>query len=507
MNLKYPLYKKDSSLKLVTVTTIDGNTEYKANCLKFPEGYYVKNVHTFYTNGRWYRKDDCVYDHQLQTYVKDNRNLLQGVVAIDAFGKVDKGYFSPNPYTNCIVIVGVERLHCIDYKLLKQDLFIESLSEGVYYRRSDCSAGKILRCNTKFVAINNNNNVYNIVDDGNGLLKMIKLHKESPIQISKEAKYISNYIKGLTFGAEIETVNGTLPTHIRNQYGVIICKDGSLRDEDGSYPPEYVTIPLSGAKGIQTLRDVAKEITLRSNINNRCSLHLHLGGFEIDRLFIISLYKLCVKIQNDIFRMFPYYKRNEVKYVGKEKNYCKFLPDVLQNYKSGDFNNYVNSAYNDVYGFLTGGGILNRHNNFNNKRNPWGGNKWEIKSRYYWVNFTNFAFGKQNTIEFRVHTPTTNPDKITNWLLMCNAIIQYAKNNTKKCISDESVSFKDDVLSYYAKAGGNTSSGYGSRVTKRLKEYYTNRVDYFKNDFENADYVSDGELLSDATFNFNTITL
>ena len=58
--------------------------------------------------------------------------------------------------------------------------------------------------------------------------------------------------------------------------------------------------------------------------------------------------------------------------------------------------------------------------------------KWEVHSRYYFVNFINMLFGKNiKTVEFRVHNATTNIDKLVNWLYICMAILNYAENNNE----------------------------------------------------------------------------
>lgn len=506
MNLKYPYYADDSSLKLLTVTTKFHGREYKSNCIKIDDYYYVKNKDVFFVDGGWSLENDTYYDHEKKVKVKNKRSLLYGIVELPYDKEPVMGYFTPNAYNNCDVYIQRDkRCIFINADLLKNNKdYIEDISNGSYHRVKNYSNSELLLMKSRRVGVSHANNVYNIVDNMSQLHRMVHLHNDSDITIDKDIKYAANYIKDYTFGAELETINGALPNHLCNRYGIIICKDGSIRDVNGNYPPEYVTIPLSGAKGLQTLRNVAEEIQKRSDISNRCSLHLHIGGFKIDRLFMVALYKLCFSIQKDVFRMFPHYKNDEVKYAGKEKNYCKKLPNIMSSYKKGDFNLFTNSAYQDLYCFLTGGRKFDKDYNYEKKKNPWGGNKWDIKSRYYWVNFTNFVFGKQDTIEFRIHTATTNGDKIINWLMMCIAIIEYAQSNTKKCISGDPISFRDDVLKHYSQV---RKTKYSSFLTQRLQDYYDFRVDYFKKDFDNANYLSPDEIIEDKNFIFNTLNI
>lgn len=502
MKLKYPYYAQNPALKLLTVKTIDGETEYRANCSRINNIYYVKDKHLEFVGNKWVLKQNLIYDYEKKQYVNNQRGLIEGVVQFKN-GQPVLGKYSKNIYKNCYVhFRAFGKMPCISTDILDEN-FIENLGEGIFYDKSLLSASQIRDFGTKRLLVNNNGGVYNIIDNKDNFKKVCDIYEAYQPSIDRDIKYVSGYLKNNTFGIEIETINGTLPKHICNQNGIIICKDGSLRDGN-KYPPEYVTVPLKGAKGLQTIRNATKEITKRSDIDRRCSLHVHVGGFTIDRLFMIALYKLCYKIQDEVFAMFPYYKIDEVKYANKGKSYAKKLNSLVSNYKNGDFNDYINSSYEDIYTFLAKGNKFNKYNNFNTENNPWGGHKWDILSRYYWVNFTNVVFGKHKTIEFRVHTPTTNSDKIINWVLMCNAIILYAQKNIRKCVSGEKISFRNDILNYYANS---RNTYYSKFLSANLIAYYDQRVAMFDKDFKNGEYLGLGELINDSTFSFNTINI
>lgn len=501
--LKYPYYHENSKLKLSVVTTVNGEKEYKANCVKINDIYYVKGVDAVQVDSKWYLKDNLYYDHEFQVYRRSSKNLDRGVVSINEIGVVTYGYFTPWPYKNCKLRM-LDRIHtCIDYKLLVDNPYVmEDISTGVFHMKDVLSPAELVLYSRKRM-VNIHSNTYNIVDNRLEFERASFLHDIAKFKIDPDIKKVSKLLTDVTFGAEIETINGSLPDYTMNKHGIIVCKDGSLKDEDGNYPPEYVTIPLSGAKGLQTLRDVSKEITKRSDIDYRCSYHLHLGGFKKSRLFLVSLMKLCIKIQEEVFDMFPYYKRDEIRYADKEKNYCKKLPNIIRYYKSGDFNGYINESYQNLYSFLSGGRVFDNKYNFKKKKNPWGQNKWNIDSRYYWVNFTNLVFGKHDTIEFRMHTPTTNSDKMINWLLMCNAIIQYAETYPSECISTKPISFID-VLNFYKKK---FKTSYAISLSDNLIKYYEKRVEQFKKEAENGEYLSSKEITDDSTFSFNVLNI
>lgn len=482
-------YKDNKNLPIKTVETVSGEKEYRINCIKYKEGFLVKGKDLFFMEDtqKWTRKTKLFFNHSTQTYVRNTRGLIEGVIDKD----LNIGWFKEDIYKSCLISINDVIFKCIDFQLLEDNpLVVEDISTGNFVKRTDYISNNINYFKEKREVFNDSH-VYSIADDMFSFETKQAIYNAYNPEIKKSFVRYSQLLDNITFGIEIETINGSLPIRDLHKNGVIICKDGSIRKTD-IYPPEYVTIPYTGAKGLQSIHNLCKEITKRSNIDNTCSLHIHIGGISFDRLFLVSLYKLCYKIQNDIFDIFPFFKRNEIKYLGKEKNYCKKIDDIFIKYNDGSFKNYIHYNYERLFKFITGHNFSEERNT-KNKFNPFGERKWNINSRYYWINFTNIFLGKQDTIEFRIHNATTNADKITAWLYMCYAIIKYAKLNTMKCISDEPISFRDDVL--YSLGNG--------KVINNLQEYYDIRKAYFKNHADNKNYESGEDLIEDNIFTFN----
>lgn len=505
--LKHPYYSQNSDLPLQVVETIHGDTEYRVNCKKFDEGYLVKGRDLFFDEdtATWVKPNsgNKVMDHELGIEVIKTRNLRHGIVKV-VNGVITKGYFSPNLFKNCEVRTRTEHLTCRDFKLVDTSYFIEQLSTGIFFKKDDFDTSQLREMATKSLAVNNSGNSYNIEDNKDQFKNAIATYEKSTIVIDNDIAVVAPYIKGITFGMEIETINGTLPPYLCALYGIIICKDGSIKSESGMYPPEYVTVPLQGAKGLQTIRNVSKEIAKRSDIDIKCSLHMHIGGMEISRVFLVSLFRLCYKIQNDVFKMFPYYKTDPTGI--KDKNYCKKLANILNIYSGKDFEGYINGCFTDLFTFLSGG--LKAEENvkrgtIKSLKTPWGGHKWDCKTRYFWINFINPIFGKRDTIEFRIHTPTTNGDKIINWLLMCISVVRFAEENVDHCIKLNKIKLTD-VLDYY---GDTFATAYTKSLSQNLKDYYTQRVEYFEQDFRNKDFVSKAEIKQDENFSFNVLKI
>jgi hypothetical protein len=197
--------------------------------------------------------------------------------------------------------------------------------------------------------------------------------------------------------------------------------------------------------------------------------------------------------------MFPLYKVNWENY--KEKNYCEKLPPIVATFGKKNYNRYINNSYHDIYRFLSGGVAFGADYNRVTKTNPWPGkNKWDIKTRYHWVNFINPLFGKRDTIEFRIHTPTLNSDKVLNWVFMSAAIIRFAETRILDCIGNRPITFTD-VLNWY---GDYFKTAEAKQFSQNLVNYYNNRVEYFAADAARQDVLSPKELIDDQDFKFNT---
>jgi hypothetical protein len=181
---------------------------------------------------------------------------------------------------------------------------------------------------------------------------------------------------------------------------------------------------------------------------------LHLGGFPVEEDKILTLYNLCYSLQEEIGELFPYYVYSTSKYKSNGKDYCKRLPQKMN---SMEF----------LYNFLANGnadwdGSLTRPHPNDPRRDR----KWEVHSRYYFVNFINMLFGSNiKTVEFRIHNASTNIDKLVNWLYICMAILNYAENGTPS----NNITLKD-VIEF----------SYSEETSKILIDYIKIRKDYNK---------------------------
>lgn len=495
-----PYYQDNSELNIKTEIIFDGRREYRTHLKKIRGQFYVKDRDCFMVGGKWYRVDSglIAFNHSTQQWFlkSQNKNIMNGIVDFKDGAPVT-GYFDFNPYETVDVIYKGNQFHCINEKVALK-FAKESPCRGLYIHSPEISiTDKQIR---NFH--NNQNNTYNAEDNMELFTRQIDLYDNFEPDIPKSMIKYAQYLGDDTFGAEFEAIRGYLPTHLRNKYGVLICRDGSLKDEDGSQGPEYTTVPLSGAKGIYTLVNLAKELSKRNHIDHHCSFHLHMGNIKINRISFVTLYKLCYQIQDDLFKMFPYYKNNEVKYAGKNKNYCQKLSRLfpIGNFSPDKkhYQNFINDTYLRIYRFLLEGVTYpNRKFNRKNLRHP-KADKWARHSRYHWVNFINLITSSRNTVEFRLHTATLNPQKIITWLFICNAIIKTAIHKSNTILRGEPITLMD-VFDFYKTFYKSKAAG---TISDYLREYYNQRVQYFERDFNRGDMLSRNEIAEDGDFNF-----
>lgn len=218
---------------------------------------------------------------------------------------------------------------------------------------------------------------------------------------------IANVFK-YTFGLEFETSMGVIPEVDCFRTGLIPLRDGSISGI------EYATVKLEGQEGFNLLRkqlDVLKKYT---HFNKDCSLHVHLGGYPLDKDKLWNLYRIMYRLQNEIAVLVPIWSFNTGKFKSNGKDYCKKLPNFR--------------TFKELFSYITGknflGSFVQPHpNDITRER------KWQIPQRYHMCNFVNmFCYNVNKTIEMRFLTPTFNLEKILTWLYIFNAILIYAEN-------------------------------------------------------------------------------
>ncbi len=521
------LTKIDSNL----VTTFDGREVPKEDCKRIDGDYYEMNVDCFLIETekgelKWNRINNgrIAFDYENNKYdltkrLREKEDYTFGIID----DKGTKGYFKVNVFKNAILLDNALEEYdtgtlCVNKDIAEKLGYIEYFGNGCYVKKGTVR-------NPQQKVLNNYKKVkklsYN-ADEGNSLflnvVKEYNKHKrfiEYSPNTGAAAKLLGNY----SFGCELESSNGTIPYQLLGPLGLVPLKDGSLRDEQGREPYEYTTIPLSGEAGLETLKLACIELSKRCEFNEKCSLHVHIGGVKKrTEEFVIALYKLGFNIQKEVFQMFPDYKTNPDKWVKDyHKNYCQFLPDLglnqldfRQKLTPPQAKQLVKTAFDKIYWFASDQMVntTDPHNfNLHSFQHPKGvADKWNYSSRYHWINFMRYIFHRSETIEFRNSTPTFNHTKTSNWLFISLAIVQFAEQFTNEILKDEVPYTLENILSCYKNNFFKSfyETDYNHQVANYLTQYCNFRKDEMKKCIEKNDgWGRSIEFKKDLDFSFN----
>ena len=483
------MYKNNPNLGITIVTTVNGEKEYRRNCKLIKGQFYIRGIDCIQIEEKWYRvivdgqpSTLILFDNEKNVWVirKKAVGLINGIIDFKN-GEPVLGYFTENPYENVITETSrFGKKRALNQKILTNNFF-EDLKSGIFYLKSevgDSSYRKMIQIGS---SVDYHTKGYNIEDNIVEFKQKIKLYNEYPTEISKDARFLAKYLGETTFGCEIELSKGFIPDNFQNKNGIVMCRDGSITGG------EVVTIPLSGAKGLQTLKNTVEGLKNRTEKDIHCSVHLHLGTIPRDRAYLCALYMLNMQIQDELFTMFPYYKTDPTGY--KRKNYCQKLKRLnihyLKDKTKDNFQDYIKDVYTKIFTFLSDGALPDEVNNRSVLRHPIQ-QKWQRNSRYYHCNLQNMLFSERFTAEFRIHEGTLNSQKIINWLFICQAIVKYAEHNQTSIFEGKEVSM-EDVLNYYVTHFKDARS---KKLSAYLIAYFKERQSIFKKDFEKGDFLS-----------------
>lgn len=507
------------------VITFSGKEANRKDCRKIKDEYYLVGDINKKDSGDCYKMEDgryhrinngyIVFHERLGKYVLKNNypDLIVGVIGQRSATSFELGCFDLDleicvPISNNIDTVldygrGAARLSgttikwCISKEVAENMGYSLANFDGVYYKPRTDSAKNLFDSGAisgKHPYMVDNTTVFNTeIYGAKGNMefnRMINYHKNKKIrELTPFIKKIEKYIP-YSVGIEFETSSGHLPISECFKNGLVPVKDGSINGH------EYITIPWYDNK-ITRAYNAAKALTQANcSVRSDCSLHIHFGNVPNDRLYIVSLYMLCVRLQEEIFSMMPPYKRDIHYLAGKRggpKDHCKPLNGLALRYADinnvsnpADFKEEVSRMYSTIFKFLNEG--HNPDANYNRKNRTTvntGRNKWNVDTRYYWVNLLGFIFG--GTAEFRAHWGTVNPYRTVIWMLICSAILKYAESNQMKILRRHEKIFLEDVINFVY----NDGSEEGKFLSDYIKNYIFIMTEKFTEDYMNKNIYSD----------------
>jgi len=320
----------------------------------------------------------------------------------------------------------------IPFEFIPMELFKECIYDGIYYHKDLISTAPKKHLRYRQI------NAIKKLHDCNSIKDELKYG-------IKSSTYLLTEGKRYTFGAEIETSNGLLPYYLDKDLNYEAVHDGSLRDENGNVNGgEYVTGVLIGDSGFLQLKRLCNELNKRCLVNSKCGVHVHIGGVNFNKEFIVHLYKLCQDIEEELFAMLPVSRRNN--------EYCKPLKKfnfkTLKTKDRLDYQMAIDAIYSDLFCYIAHSQQADPARSNKKTQHPLG-NKCGYNhstARYCWLNLVPAMFDTRGngkyTVEIRNHSGTTSYTKIKNWILITMGIMSFAENEqefiryNKVCLSD-----------------------------------------------------------------------
>jgi hypothetical protein len=428
-------------------------------------------------NGKFYREETgkIVYDYRINQYVIRNMNIIKGVIGFDENNVPILGNFSLTG-SEVILNTPTERLFVIDEKIIIDNQeYREKISNGEYYHISLLSSKDFI-----VKEIPSNEYKTSLPYDSKGITEdFIKDYDNLELRINPKLESYAEILKGLSFGFEFETIKGFIPDRVLKKIGLIPLRDGSISGI------EYVSVPMTGGKGLHVLMEAIKELNKRTEYDNSCALHLHLGNIPRTKEFILAFFLVTLKYQEEIFSMFPLYKKYN--FGVKRKNYSQpynlfqFLSKIDSSIDQNNLNknfkclfDYLNQDYyplEEIKGDLN---LVEYH-----PADKEGNQKWNIKYRYHFHNFIPLIYGNKQTIEFRIHTPTYDVNKILSFLFLNASLINFTKRHEREILKNPGkflLNYKN--LSHVYCEEFDTV---GNRIMReQLKDFLSNTIHYRK---------------------------
>jgi hypothetical protein len=185
-------------------------------------------------------------------------------------------------------------------------------------------------------------------------------------------------------------------------------------------------------------------------------MHLHIGNIPRTPEFITAFFKLTLALQDEIFSMFNLYKKYNFKY--KNKNYSAPFNtyDILSRLDPVITKDNLIKNFDVIFTELSEGHSLASYGDrgdlsqvHHHPKDPSGHQKWNIHSRYHIHNFVPLIFGNKKTIEFRIHTPTYDIDKIMFFIFINSILVNFTKTNSERILQqNEKYNLTDIICSY-----------------------------------------------------------
>jgi hypothetical protein len=197
-----------------------------------------------------------------------------------------------------------------------------------------------------------------------------------------------------TSGADVRAAGYT---HLTTPYWKIVT-DGSVDGAEGGF--ELVSPKLIGEDGLKQVAAVVSAAGAHGyRVDRRCGFHVHVdcSDLTLEQLKRVAL--MFVKFEQVFDVLVPQSRR------GTNNGYCRSIKSRWANIEDAFAAIKKATTIRDLIG------VVNAHD------------------RYYKLNLTNLqGFNSRMTIEFRQAAGTWNAEKAINWIRVCVAFVEEARN-------------------------------------------------------------------------------
>lgn len=234
-----------------------------------------------------------------------------------------------------------------------------------------------------------------------------------------------------SYGVEFETSQGLVPNQTLEALGLMAVGDRSIG------AAEYVTSPLCGDGGVEALRGYLKALSDNTLVDDRCGLHVHVGGLtpETGPAFNKEFYKNAINLgcllEEEIYAAMPPSRTPTLYHCHSIR---RFGPITEANYNEnmGAFIFGEKEKWVDAKGkvlpklFKFSDYALGPGRNTRSSVGQW------ADGRYKWLNLINcFLTRNHKTIEFRIFPGTVTYQKTYGYLLLSLAFTHIVDNMPK----------------------------------------------------------------------------
>lgn len=251
---------------------------------------------------------------------------------------------------------------------------------------------------------------------------------------------------GYTFGVEIETSAGLVSRDKVRKLDCLQVGDRSI----GS--AEYVTPVLHGDDGLEYLKKLCKVLSEETMVDNRCSIHVHIGGYPgvekiaqpiFNQQFAINAIKLGTQLEKELYLMNPKSRSPKLYHCHSIWRYRHINKDnwrqMLGHFVFGPRENWASPFQADKYNYGAPG------QDRNTKQGNW------CDARYKWLNLVRaYTACSSPTLEIRIFSGSTNYDKIYNFVLLSLAFMWMVENGQKQ-IAEGNVTLESMIRAAFKK--------------------------------------------------------